>query len=170
MATDKPRFSITMDTATLNQVEEFRHKNRIKSQSRAIIQLLEIGLEDLAKDGVVAPKASPYSSEAEKLARDYDDLDEYGKKSLQDTLKKEQDRMEREIALQESLQAFINSFTILRVYKKPITDKTGIDLAAKPEPKMIQITSKTPKEQATTIRQVMRTKNAFGVRFRFDDG
>lgn len=112
----------------------------------------------------------PLSGRAIKLAQAFDKLDEAGKALLEDSLDREEKRMNTESALQESLQAFINSFTILRIYKTPITDKTGIDLAEKPEPKMIQITKKTPEEQASTIRQVMRTENPFGVRFRFEDG
>lgn len=112
----------------------------------------------------------PLSGRAIKLAQAFDELDEAGKVLMEDSLGREEKRMDTESALQESLKAFINSFTILRIYKTPITDKTGIDLTEKLEPKMIQITKKTPEEQAATVRQVMMANNPFGVRFRFDDG
>lgn len=109
----------------------------------------------------------PLSGRAIKLAQAFDKLDEAGKTILEDSLEREENRMDE---IQESLQAFINSFTVLQIYKTPISDNSGLDLAERPEPKMIQITKNTPEDQASTIRQVMRANNPFGVRFRFDDG
>lgn len=112
----------------------------------------------------------PLSGRAIKLAQAFDKLDEAGKVILEDSLEREEKRMDTESAIQDSLQAFINSFTVLQIYKTPISDNSGLNLAERPEPKIIQITKKTPEEQASTIRQVMRVNNPFGVRFRFDDG
>lgn len=48
MATDKPRFSISMDEETLKEVEDYRYKNRISTQSKAIVSLVKIGLAKIA--------------------------------------------------------------------------------------------------------------------------
>ena len=63
MATEKPRFSITMDSELLSQVEDYQYKNRFKSQSKAIIDLVRAGLGELPED-LDNEKAPLYSSEA----------------------------------------------------------------------------------------------------------
>lgn len=74
MATEKPRFSITMDNDLLSQVEDYQFKNRFKSQSKAIIDLVRCGLAEIngAEDN---KKASLYSSEAMEVAEAYDRAD-----------------------------------------------------------------------------------------------
>lgn len=108
----------------------------------------------------------PLSGRAVKLAQAFDELDEAGKVLLEDSLGREEKRMEMEA----ELQVLVNSFTTLRIYKTPITDMTGIDLTEEPEMKMVSINAKTPEDQRNTVKQVMMAKNPFGVRFRFDDG
>ena len=68
MATEKPRLSISMDEKTYEKFLEYKEQNGIATQSKAIIRLMEIG------------KASPYSEEAQELAKDYDRLDDHGKR------------------------------------------------------------------------------------------
>lgn len=46
MATEKPRITITLDEDTLRRVEEFRHKNRISTLSKAASKLIELGLSE----------------------------------------------------------------------------------------------------------------------------
>ena len=38
MATEKPRFTITMDENLLDQIDDYKFTNRIKNQSKAIHQ------------------------------------------------------------------------------------------------------------------------------------
>ena len=108
----------------------------------------------------------PLSGRALKMAQAFEKLDEKGKALLEDSLAREEQRVEME----KALNAYVRSFTPLRIYKTPITDKTGIDLTEEPELKMIQITSKTSEEDAATVRQVMLSENPFAVRFRYDNG
>ena len=108
----------------------------------------------------------PLSGRALRFAQAFDELDEKGKSLLEDSLSREEQRVEMEAAL----NAYVRSFTPLRIYKAPITDTMGIDLTEEPELKMIQITSKTPEEDAATVRQVMLSENPFAVRFRYDNG
>lgn len=138
----------------------------------ALINALEVEPNFLFQDCVKisSKKDPPMSGRAIKLAQSFDKLDDAGKDFLEDSLKREEKRMDAESALEESIKAFANSFTMLRIYKTPISDKSGIDLAEDPEPKMIKITKKTPEEQASVIRRVMMINNPFGIRFRYDDG
>lgn len=50
MATDKPRFTITLDDDTYAEVMAYKEKNGLATQSKAIRQLVEIGLGSLAKE------------------------------------------------------------------------------------------------------------------------
>ena len=50
MATDKPRFSITLDYDTMNSVMEYKEKNKLSTQSKAIQRLVEIGLDTLMSE------------------------------------------------------------------------------------------------------------------------
>lgn len=90
MATNKPRFSITVDTATLERVEDYQHNNRIKTQNKAIMELIRKGLEELeneiAEDGV--------SNAAMQLAEEYDRLDSHGKAAVRGLMDEELNRME----------------------------------------------------------------------------
>ncbi len=74
MATEKPRFSITMDNDLLSQVEDYQFKNRFKSQSKAIIDLVRCGLAELngEEDNKKAPSVS---DEAMEVAEAYDGAD-----------------------------------------------------------------------------------------------
>lgn len=45
MATDKPRFSVSMSIEMLQDVEQFRKKNNIATKSKAVVRLAELGLE-----------------------------------------------------------------------------------------------------------------------------
>lgn len=79
MATEKPRLSISMDEKTYEKVLEYKEQKGITTQSKAIIRLMEIGIAKMERE-LEKGKASPYSEEAQKLAKDYDDLDDHGKR------------------------------------------------------------------------------------------
>ena len=50
MATDKPRFTITLPEDVYEEVSEFKEEYNIRTQSKAIQQLILLGLQDLAED------------------------------------------------------------------------------------------------------------------------
>ncbi len=79
MATEKPRLSISMDEKTYEKVLEYKEQNGIATQSKAIIRLMEIGIAKMERE-LEKGKASPYSEEAQELAKDYDRLDDHGKR------------------------------------------------------------------------------------------
>lgn len=50
MATTKPRFSITIDESLLNRINKHQRDNKFATQNKAILDLVQIGLEDLKND------------------------------------------------------------------------------------------------------------------------
>ena len=47
--TQKPRVTITVDEDQLNEIEDYRFKNRMKNQTQAILSLIEKGLDELSR-------------------------------------------------------------------------------------------------------------------------
>ena len=50
MATEKPRFSITVDEETLKQIEDFRFEKRFPNRNQATVELIKLGLEKLQSE------------------------------------------------------------------------------------------------------------------------
>lgn len=50
MATTKPRFSITIDESLLNKINKHQRDKQFATQNKAILDLVQIGLEDLKND------------------------------------------------------------------------------------------------------------------------
>ncbi|WP_250278011.1 ribbon-helix-helix domain-containing protein [[Clostridium] colinum] len=50
MATDKPRYSITVDEELFKAIEDFRFNNRFSTRNQATIELIKKGLESLKKE------------------------------------------------------------------------------------------------------------------------
>ena len=98
MATDKPRFSVTMDEDLFRQVEDYRYKNQFNTQSKAIIALVRNGLAELVDQGpVIDSKNAPsLSDEALQVARDYQGLDKWGRRVVRSVISDEQERMDDE--------------------------------------------------------------------------
>ncbi len=49
MATQKPRYPITLDDDLFQRVENFRFENRYQSRSQATVELIRLGLEVVEK-------------------------------------------------------------------------------------------------------------------------
>ena len=103
MATDKPRFTITLSEDLYEKVNEYQHDMRFSTQTKAIVDLIERGAKSL---GLVMDyesfsldpniKAPTISDEAKKVAKDYDGLDHHGKRVVRLVLDEEQRRMAEE--------------------------------------------------------------------------
>lgn len=50
MATEKPRYSITVDDDLFEAIEDFRFSNRYPNRNQATIELIRLGLEALKKE------------------------------------------------------------------------------------------------------------------------
>jgi metal-responsive CopG/Arc/MetJ family transcriptional regulator len=49
MPTQKPIISIVLDEETLKKVEDFQFENRIPSRSKALNEIIKLGIEQLEK-------------------------------------------------------------------------------------------------------------------------
>lgn len=96
MATDKPRFSITLDTATMENVMDYKDKNKLSTQSKAIQRLIEIGIREVTVERAVPHTSIETPVEAQLISawRKADDktrrkvaidLEDYGFSYSQDT-------------------------------------------------------------------------------------
>lgn len=56
MATDKPRFTITLDQATLDKVLDYKDQKKLATQSKAIQNLIKMGIEQTGTEDAEPPK------------------------------------------------------------------------------------------------------------------
>lgn len=56
MATEKPRFCITVDDDLMKEIDDFRFHNRYSSRSKATIDLIRLGLAALKEKDAGMPK------------------------------------------------------------------------------------------------------------------
>lgn len=50
MATDKPRYTVSVDKEMFQQIEDFRFEHRFQTRSEATVELIRLGLEQLKKE------------------------------------------------------------------------------------------------------------------------
>ena len=50
MATDRPRYTVSVDNDLFQQIEDFRFERRFQTRSEATVELIRLGLEALKKD------------------------------------------------------------------------------------------------------------------------
>ena len=95
MATDKPRFTITVDPETLDRINAYKEAEKLSTQSKAILALVRLGLARL-EDGDVL---SSVTGDAARAAEDYGRLDRYGRAAVRAVLDAERQRLEEQEAL-----------------------------------------------------------------------
>lgn len=57
MATDKPRYTVSVDNELFKKIEDFRFERRFQTRSEATVELIRLGLEQLKKEEEEAKKA-----------------------------------------------------------------------------------------------------------------
>lgn len=82
MATDKPRFTITLDPEMLSSVLEYKEANRLSTQSKAIQRLIEIGVRDTQEQQAEAI----LSPDERALVNDYRELNKEGREYIRQTM------------------------------------------------------------------------------------
>ena len=92
MATEKPRFSITVPDSMLDDIVNFQNANNFATRSRAIQQLIRLGIDDLTKECTIK-KSPALSSEALRVAKDYDALDQHGRRVVRVVMDEELARL-----------------------------------------------------------------------------
>lgn len=50
MATDKPRYTVSVDEELFKRIEDFRFEQRFQTRSEATAELIRLGLETLKKE------------------------------------------------------------------------------------------------------------------------
>ena len=50
MATDKPRYSVSVDRELFERIETFRFEHRYQTRSEATVELIRAGLEQIEKE------------------------------------------------------------------------------------------------------------------------
>lgn len=50
MATNKQRYTVSVDNELFNAIEDFRFENRFQTRSEATVELIRLGLEQLKKE------------------------------------------------------------------------------------------------------------------------
>lgn len=56
MATNRPRYTVSVTNEMFEQIEDFRFKNRFQTRSDATTELIRLGLEQLKKEQEEAKK------------------------------------------------------------------------------------------------------------------
>ena len=56
MATNKPRYTVSVDEELFKQIEDFRFEHRFQTRSEATVALIRLGLEALHKEQEEAKK------------------------------------------------------------------------------------------------------------------
>lgn len=57
MATDRPRYTVSVDAKMFQQIEDFRFEHRFQTRSEATVELIRLGLEALEKERAAQAKA-----------------------------------------------------------------------------------------------------------------
>lgn len=50
MATDKPRYTVSVDNELFKKIEDFRFEGRYQTRSEATVALIKLGLKSLKKE------------------------------------------------------------------------------------------------------------------------
>ncbi len=50
MATDRPRYTVSVDPELFRKIEDFRFERRFQTRSEATVELIRLGLEALEKE------------------------------------------------------------------------------------------------------------------------
>lgn len=106
MATEKPRFSVTFTDESFNKIQKYQKENNISTQSKAVARLVEIAINDI--EATLGTKKAPlYSSEAERLAQDYDSLDDHGKRIVRLVVNEERSRCSEQAQATSTTKLYI---------------------------------------------------------------
>ncbi|MEY8423161.1 hypothetical protein AALB52_10525 [Lachnospiraceae bacterium 38-14] len=50
MATNRPRYTVSVDDELFQRIEDFRYEHRYQTHSQATVELIRLGLEALKKE------------------------------------------------------------------------------------------------------------------------
>lgn len=100
MPTDKPRFMVTVSPDVYRQIDEYRFFYKFRSQSQAINELIERGLNSL-KSMDESERTIAIDPEVSYVATHYNALDQHGRVAVRNILDVETMRMSQETRRQQ---------------------------------------------------------------------
>ena len=120
VATDKPRFTITLNPELLQSVEQFKDTHGYKTQSGAIQALIAQGIEAQRAAGGLPPD-KPISQAEQTLLKTYGALDTPGKRAVQVTLADQTQRVKeaRKAARSQAFEADQETARVIPLYYTP---------------------------------------------------
>ncbi len=59
MATDRPRYTVSVDNQLFQEIEDFRFSHRYQTRSEATVELIRLGLEQLKKEQALLKEQTP---------------------------------------------------------------------------------------------------------------
>ena len=84
MATDKPRFSLTLDPDMLAKVLDYKERNHLSTQNKAVQQLIALGIQETQEgSGLVTFTLKP---DEQALVEDYRLLNKEGREYIRQTM------------------------------------------------------------------------------------
>lgn len=91
MATDRPRYTVSVDDEMFEQIEDFRFEHRYKTRSQATVELIRLGIENLKQEKPElfegdTPKMLNLSSDEHQLVDDYRSLNAQGQEFIRQTM------------------------------------------------------------------------------------
>lgn len=126
MATEKPRFSVTFTDESYREIQKYKERENLSTQSKAVAQLVELALDALEETGEIKAPPPKYD-EAMQLAKDYTDLDSHGRRMVRLVVDEEQTRMKDEAS--KEARAVPEKIVRFRVpeYTHPMSAGTGAE-------------------------------------------
>lgn len=126
MATDKPRFTITLPDALYDEVTRYKDAQSISTQSKAIQTLVATAVKAIGEEekGPSRPEASLQSSEEDAILQSFRALDGHGKKLVRLILDAETERVRVQKAEVETV--VVDLGTIRRYLSRPAAGPNGM--------------------------------------------
>ena len=98
MATDKPRFTITLSDELYDDVTRYKDSRNISTQSKAIQNLVAAAIKALAEETVADKGPEPQTSDETAIVQGYRALDRHGKNLVRLVIDAEADRIREQEA------------------------------------------------------------------------
>lgn len=85
MATDKPRFSISVDEEMRRFIIDYQHRNKLSTQTKAVIALIEKGIDAIKRNDTTPVTNNAPSNKDEALLGSFHQLNDEGQERLLET-------------------------------------------------------------------------------------
>lgn len=125
MATDKPRFTITLSDEIFAQVMDYKKEMHLSTQSKAIQQLVALGLQEaFCANPSREADYSSFGKQAAEIAHSFSTLDAHGKKVVRLLLAEETDRI---TSMRENDSEVLDLGTIRHFFYSPAAGPDGLN-------------------------------------------